>query len=626
MASNSATALATQQSIKAYVDANAGGGGSSYGNANVTAYAEAGWAGNIIPSANVTYDLGTTTNRWKDLYLSNATIYIGDQTISVNNEGTLAFSGNISAQNIIDETSLIIHGGVVNTTQVGTTDGLEWQAIDLPGHSPAFGTTEMATNGSDILAAGQNGQIAYSLDHGETWELLNPRIDLGFEFSMSSVRIHYISSLDTFFIGGNQGHYFTTQDFVSFSGELRANPGGWNGILGIADNGTNLVVISGSRVVHYIPLADLSNEAGWTSLVNNLSSNSGYITYNGTRFVIIEYGSNAQSSTDGVTWVNKTATGLQYMRGIAHDETGKIVAVGGDNKFAVSTDDGVTWTVTDISSQVEWGPTKKLSDVAYGDGLWVISGYASPDIQYVSEDLVTWSKIQTNAIGPRDINFMSYAGDTFYGQNQDGNYKLDWPVGKQLLLFNGNVVATRSDISYAVASAKLSSAEHVSTAWLTITPDHDGSNANANVSNVEHSEIVFNSATTSLDITSNAQPVARITSGVLVQVHGSWDASAAGAFDWATDEIASHGISNVTRDSAGIYTVTFETPFASDRYTATFGVGSTNYSGSGASPREVSLLSRTANNCQVICERSDDAVNEDNFYMSLMICGIVATQ
>ena len=112
----------------------------------------------------------------------------------------------------------------------------------------------------------------------------------------------------------------------------------------------------------------------------------------------------------------------------------------------------------------------------------------------------------------------------------------------------------------------------------------------------------------------------------MIQVHGSWDASAAGAFDWATDEIASHGISNVTRDSAGIYTVTFETPFASDRYTATFGVGSTNYSGSGASPREVSLLSRTANNCQVICERSDDAVNEDNFYMSLMICGIVATQ
>ncbi len=625
MVSDSAIALATQQSIKAYVDAAVvSGGGGNYSNANVQALGEAGWAGNIIPSANVTYDLGSATNAWKDLYLSNATIYLGDQTISVNSQGTMEFSGNISAQNIIDETSLIIHDGVINTTQVGTTDGLEWQAIDLPGHSPAYSTTEMASNGSGILAAGQNGQIAYSLDNGKTWELLNPRNDLGFAFSISNIRIHYISSLDTFFIAGSNGYYFTTQDFVSFSGQLRANPGGWSGIQGVTDNGTNLVVISGSRVVHYIPLADLSNQAGWTSLVNNLSSNSGYITYNGTRFVIIEYGSNAQSSTDGVTWVNKTSTGLNYMRGIAHDETGKIVAVGGDNKIAVSTDDGVTWTTTDISSQVEWKATTKLTDVAYGDGLWIVSGLAAYEIQYVSEDLITWSKIQTNAIGGRDISFMSYTGDAFYGQNQDGNYQVDWPAGKQLLLFNGNVIATRSDISYVVASAKVSSAEHVSTAWLTITPDHDGSNANANVSNVAHSEIVFNSADTSLDISSNAQPVARITSGVLVQVHGSWDASSAGSFSWATDEIASHGINTVTRDAAGIYTVEFETPFATNAYTVTTGCGSTDYSGTGA--RTVSVLTRNAANCTIICERTDDAVNEDNLYMSLMVCGIVATQ
>ena len=602
------------------------GGGGNYSNANVLALGEAGWAGNIIPSANITYDLGTATNRWKDLYLSNATIYLGEETISINNEGTMVFSGNISAQNIIDETSLIIHGGIINTTQAGTTDGLEWQALDLPGGSPAITTTNMATNGSGILAAGQNGQITYSLNNGDTWQVLNPRIDLSFPTTMSNMRVHYISSLDTFFIAGNQGLYFTTQDFVSFSGQLRANPGAWNGVQGIADNGTNLVLISSSRIVHYIPLADLSNDAGWTSFTNGLSSNSGFLTYNGTRFVIVEYGSNAQSSTDGVTWVNKTATGLSTMRGIAHDETGKLVAVGTYNKFAVSTDDGVTWTTTDISSQVEWGAPTNLGDVAYGDGLWVISGYGIADIQYVSEDLVTWSKIQTNVIGARNISYMSYTGDAFYGQNQDGNYKLEWPAGKQLLLFNSNVIATRADISYAVSSAKASSAQHLSTAWLTITPEHDGSNANANLSSVSHSEIVFNSADTSLDITSNAQPVAKITSGVLVQVHGSWDATAAGSFNWATDEIASHGINTVTRDAAGIYTVEFETPFATNAYTVTTGCGSIDYSGTGASPRTVSVLTRNAANCTVICERTDDAVNEDNLYMSLMVCGVVATQ
>ena len=31
-------------------------------------------AGNILPAANVTYDLGTSTTRWKDIWLANSTI------------------------------------------------------------------------------------------------------------------------------------------------------------------------------------------------------------------------------------------------------------------------------------------------------------------------------------------------------------------------------------------------------------------------------------------------------------------------------------------------------------------------------------------------------------------------
>ena len=44
-------------------------------------------AGNIIPSANVTYDLGNATNSFKDLYLSGNTIYIGTSTITATPSG-----------------------------------------------------------------------------------------------------------------------------------------------------------------------------------------------------------------------------------------------------------------------------------------------------------------------------------------------------------------------------------------------------------------------------------------------------------------------------------------------------------------------------------------------------------
>ena len=45
--------------------------------------------GNLIPTANITYDLGNATNRWKDLYLASSTIYLGA-------EGTIS-SGDLTA-------------------------------------------------------------------------------------------------------------------------------------------------------------------------------------------------------------------------------------------------------------------------------------------------------------------------------------------------------------------------------------------------------------------------------------------------------------------------------------------------------------------------------------------------
>ena len=66
MSSNSNTSLATQQSIKAYVDANAGGGGGS-GNYNT--------GSDLLPHADGTYDLGSSTKEWKNLYV-DGTAYI----------------------------------------------------------------------------------------------------------------------------------------------------------------------------------------------------------------------------------------------------------------------------------------------------------------------------------------------------------------------------------------------------------------------------------------------------------------------------------------------------------------------------------------------------------------------
>lgn len=50
-------------------------------------------AGNLLPSANVTYNLGSDTQRWNALYLAGNTIYLGAQTLTTTANG-IATSGN----------------------------------------------------------------------------------------------------------------------------------------------------------------------------------------------------------------------------------------------------------------------------------------------------------------------------------------------------------------------------------------------------------------------------------------------------------------------------------------------------------------------------------------------------
>ena len=113
------------------------------------------------------------------------------------------------------------------------------------------------------------------------------------------------------------------------------------------------------------------------------------------------------------------------------------------------------------------------------------------------------------------------------------------------------------------------------------------------------------------------------STGELVQVYASWDGSTAGSYDWANDQLSSFGVDSVSRIQEGSFRVHFTTPFTDSNYTVTTGVGSQNYGGAGASPRQLTVIrsEMTPNYVTVHCERTDDAVDEDNEYMSVIVMG-----
>ena len=82
--------------------------------------------GHHLPGANVTYSLGSTTQRWKDLWLSGTTIYLGGATISSpdantvaitnQNGGSFSVTGSAAGQASGTFGNLIANSGVASTS------------------------------------------------------------------------------------------------------------------------------------------------------------------------------------------------------------------------------------------------------------------------------------------------------------------------------------------------------------------------------------------------------------------------------------------------------------------------------------------------------------------------------
>jgi hypothetical protein len=118
--------------------------------------------GNLIPSANVTYSLGSPTAQWRDLWVSGNTIHIGGTAISVNESGQIESSGGFVVQN----------STLVGLTDLGLGASLEAYEGDIANNvelrAPTDGSALLVSNDS-IKAAqtsiGVQGDLAFIAVH-----------------------------------------------------------------------------------------------------------------------------------------------------------------------------------------------------------------------------------------------------------------------------------------------------------------------------------------------------------------------------------------------------------------------------------------------------------------------------
>ena len=160
--------------------------------------------GNILPDTNIAYDIGSSTNRFRDLYLSGSSIYLGNAVLTstgtaINFPTGSTIGGQPLGINEGDTYNITISGNVIaqdSTVMVNTSNGTF--SGDLLG--------SVFANDSTMLVDGQSGVLRGSLIGNADTATLAATATVASTISLvetnSSSSVHYINFSSASF--GNQ--------------------------------------------------------------------------------------------------------------------------------------------------------------------------------------------------------------------------------------------------------------------------------------------------------------------------------------------------------------------------------------------------------------------------------------
>ena len=124
------------------------------GTGNVAIPGNVSITGNVVPNGNITYDLGTSTNRFKDLYLSGSSIFIGDGLIQEAANGAMIMTNGDGGSFIFEGTQDFNHTAIFNgTSNVSIDTSGSAVTMGVSGNADVFsmaGTGVLTTTGNVV--------------------------------------------------------------------------------------------------------------------------------------------------------------------------------------------------------------------------------------------------------------------------------------------------------------------------------------------------------------------------------------------------------------------------------------------------------------------------------------------
>lgn len=82
------------------------------------------FAGNLMPAANITYNIGNSTNRWNDIWLANSTIHLGNAQISANATSINLTSPSGGSMSVAGANADVVTSGTLTGANITTGGGI----------------------------------------------------------------------------------------------------------------------------------------------------------------------------------------------------------------------------------------------------------------------------------------------------------------------------------------------------------------------------------------------------------------------------------------------------------------------------------------------------------------------
>jgi hypothetical protein len=234
--------------MKGYVDSVASQ--SIYGNGNVKSYLTQ-FDGNIIPSANTVFSLGSVTNQWRDLFVSNNTIYVGGVPIGIDTTGNLTINGTVIPT--ISYVNTVVANVVVDLSSYALNANVTAANVGLKGYVDFANTTMKAYVDGQIIAANANVSSGGGANYGNSnvaSYLPTYTGNLGPQTFGSNIKIGGITFPGSRFIEGHEGLTFLgagVQVNGSFTVDTTSNPVGTQFQIGTSGQSVSTFLLYGQN-------------------------------------------------------------------------------------------------------------------------------------------------------------------------------------------------------------------------------------------------------------------------------------------------------------------------------------------------------------------------------------------